>query len=218
MLEEITIANLVQKLGEIRDDLKKVYTDIENKGRNFRAVSESKIFESLKPLLQKYSLIMFPRIKSQKVFYEQGRCNAVVEVQVVFKDEYEEVVFEGVGMGIDTCDKAIGKAFTYAYKYALLKGFQIEYCDDPDAYEDDEAKNKEQPKKAKEKEPSRSGEKISEKMLNYITGLLKEISNANVVDEVKDRFGYHPQDKNMPMSIARDVISFLKDYNDDLPF
>ena len=47
-------------------------------------------------------------------------------------DEYIEVV--GYGDGVDSQDKAPGKAMTYSDKYCLLKAYKIVTGEDPDQY------------------------------------------------------------------------------------
>ena len=51
-------------------------------------------------------------------------------VNVDNPEEYIEVI--AYGDGVDTQDKAPGKAMTYADKYALLKAYKIITGDDPD--------------------------------------------------------------------------------------
>jgi hypothetical protein len=44
----------------------------------------------------------------------------------------ERLTVRGVGIGLDPSDKSIGKAVSYAVKYALLKGLMMETGDDPE--------------------------------------------------------------------------------------
>ena len=64
-------------------------------------------------------------------------------------DEYVDVVSSGTG--VDTQDKGVGKAMTYAYKYMLLRTFAIPTGEDPDkvssAQLDEEAKAQEEAEK-----------------------------------------------------------------------
>lgn len=52
-------------------------------------------------------------------------------VNVDKPEEYIDMV--SYGDGVDSQDKAPGKAMTYADKYALLKAYKIQTGDDPDA-------------------------------------------------------------------------------------
>lgn len=44
----------------------------------------------------------------------------------------DRVSYRGVGIGLDPSDKSVGKAVSYATKYALLKGLMMETGDDPE--------------------------------------------------------------------------------------
>ena len=130
---------------------------------------------------------------------------------------------EALGMGIDDGDKAMGKAYTYAVKYALMKKFRITYSDDPDdteshPIETNPKEEKKEGKKGGSKKPKEeeSGPLITEKMSGYIIGLVKKI---NISDEdFKKRWGYYPSSDKIPMKLAREIIDELKKEEDDLPF
>ena len=138
-------------------------------------------------------------------------------------DKAQTMVFDGYGSGIDSGDKATGKAFTAAVKYALFKGLRLQYSDDPDAdasediesiiEESCEKKSHEaKPKTKKEEEPF-----ASEAQLNYVKGLAVacEISD----EDFKKKYGYLPYDPKMPMRKARELIEELKKLQEDkLPF
>ena len=129
--------------------------------------------------------------------------------------------FEGYGTGIDSGDKASGKALTAAVKYALFKGFRLQYSDDPDAEASEDIENI-VPEEAKIKncvEKMHKNEKMGEKeplaskaQLDFIKGLAKD---SNLTDEeFKKQFGFLPYDEKMPMRKAREIISKLQ----ELPF
>lgn len=64
---------------------------------------------------------------------------AIVQMVVEFRsiDDASDVIVVGTcGNGIDTGDKGPGKAMSYAFKYALLKGLMLETGDDPDTDQD----------------------------------------------------------------------------------
>ena len=140
---------------------------------------------------------------------------------------------ESVGMGIDDNDKAMGKAYTYAVKYALLKLFRLRFGDDPD-FEASKPLHVEKPKEEKikpEKEdkkpktaekPQKGGKSsgmdkpMTEAQRDYILGMMKQ---KNVSEhDVLEKFGVEPsRDKFIPMPTARAIIKWLE--NDEyLPF
>ena len=116
-------------------------------GKNYRAISESSILETLNPLFKTYGIAYYPEIVSSELRTEKlnaGRDSggnliqtlmfvAIVHVRLAIYLGPESVRVDGIGMGVDVGDKAMGKAFTGAVKYALLKGFRLQYSDDPDA-------------------------------------------------------------------------------------
>ena len=130
------------------------------KGNNFRAVSESAILDVIDPILKEAGVFYTVDIRDQhldirEAFGKNGKklqFIATLTLSLWFRTE-TTILFktDSVGMGIDDNDKAMGKAYTYALKYALLKVFRLRYADDPDfkASEDlliDKPKKAEEPK------------------------------------------------------------------------
>jgi hypothetical protein len=56
------------------------------------------------------------------------------EAEVSTNAQNRMITIESIGSGIDSQDKATGKALTYAYKYALLRLFAIPTGEDPDRH------------------------------------------------------------------------------------
>ena len=229
------LISLVNKDKRLVPDLMKA----EN-GNNFRAISESAILDVIEPILTKAEVYYVTHIKEQhldirEAFGSKGKklqFIASITIQVVFKCWDGEIICntESVGMGIDDNDKAMGKAYTYALKYALLKLFRLRYADDPD-FKASEPLHTEKPKEkelAKEvKKNSTKGETkgkkttaeqgMSEKQRDYILGMMKKkgITDRTIMDKFD---GYEPHvDEYIPMTVARAMINFLEE-QDDLPF
>jgi hypothetical protein len=60
-------------------------------------------------------------------------CTIFMEFTFINPDAPEQrMVAQGYGMGLDTQDKATGKAMSYAKKYALLNALLLETGDDPE--------------------------------------------------------------------------------------
>lgn len=219
------------------------------KGNNFRAISESAILDVLNPILNEAQLFYTIEVKNQQLDIKEAwgskgkklQFIATVTLKVtIFCDENEELICstESVGMGIDDNDKAMGKAYTYALKYALLKLFRLQYGDDPDAkaseplYSDkpkeiasekENIKPKNEENGHKPNKSSKSGEKLmSEAQRDYILGMMdqKKVSTSTILGKFD---GMDPmRDDNIPMRVARAMIKFLEDYvpadDDELPF
>lgn len=235
--------NLIEKLNLITEQAKgKLKPDLKKYGKNFRAISESAVLEVLNPLFKEYNITYEPIIEKSALRVEKINCGrdaagnliqrlvfiAEVQVRLIFHSfENQETVysFDGYGSGVDSGDKATGKAYTAAVKYALFKGLRLQYSDDPDAEASEDIEDiieeyKELEKKAfkvvGEKKTEKKDEKeplATEKQLEFIKGLC---IGSNLSDEAfKERFGVYPYDEKMPMRKAREIIEALKE---DLPF
>ena len=116
-------------------------------GNNFRAISESAILDVISPILDENNCHYEVEVKESHLDIKEAYGSkgkklqfiATVTIKLHFynyweDDGYKEALAstEAVGMGIDDNDKAMGKAYTYAVKYALLKLFRLRYGDDPD--------------------------------------------------------------------------------------
>lgn len=143
--------NIYQRLLKITEELKTVEKNLNikvNDNSSYKAVSERDVLDAVKPLEVKYGvysyafdrqIIDYGNITSTRSYkgkeYETKQFYLRLEVTYRFvnvdkPDEYIDI--KSYGDGIDTGDKATGKAMTYADKYALLKAYKISTGDDPD--------------------------------------------------------------------------------------
>ena len=131
-------------------------------------------------------------------------------------------------MGIDDNDKAMGKAYTYAVKYALLKVFRLRYGDDPDAKASEQlyldkpkdASSKEEVKTSKEsnkKENLAKEKAMTEAQRDYILGMMDQKGITSQI--IMGQFGgCDPADDDyIPMKTARAIIKWLEE-QEKLPF
>ncbi|MBO7212773.1 MAG: ERF family protein [Methanobrevibacter sp.] len=241
----ITVGSFNEVIKAVQAD-KRLIPDLlkaEN-GNNFRAVSESAILDVINPILIEHEWFYEIRVKKsdlqiREAYGSKGKklqFIATIEVAVVFHNclfPEEMVGTESVGMGIDDNDKAMGKAYTYAVKYALLKLFRLRFGDDPD-FEASKPLHVEKPKEEKIKpenevkkpkpaeKPQKSGKSsgmdkpMTEAQRDYILGMMKQ---KNVSEhDVLEKFGVEPsRDEFIPMPTARAIIKWLE--NDEyLPF
>lgn len=219
----------IQKMGTLKPDL----TKSEN-GNNFRAISEKAILDAIEPLFEINDIYYTTEFKKSEVHISEAYGKngkklifcANVELKVIFyRGDTEIASTESVGMGIDDNDKAMGKAYTYALKYALIKFFRLRFGDDPDFKpsepipvekpKSEEAKDSRKAKKSEEKKPSEQA--LSEKQRDYILGMMKKkgISSQMIMGKFD---GFDPkEDEYIPMTVARAMIKYLEKA-DDLPF
>ena len=207
------------------------------KGNNFRAISESAILDVIDPILKEGGWFYTVTVKKsdlqiREAYGSKGKklqFIATVEIALDF-ETFEIPTFSGnvhteaVGMGIDDNDKAMGKAYTYAVKYALLKLFRLRYGDDPDAkaseplHTEKPREEKKENSKPKTTPKSDSKEKpLSEAQRDYILGMMsqKGITSQMVMGQFD---GYDPkEDDYIPMKVARAMIKWLEEQS-GLPF
>lgn len=138
--------NIFQKMLSISEEVGTVAKNLSvGWGSNqYKAVSEADVLAAIKPLETKYGIYSYPL--GRRVI-ESGTLTNVVKgdekrslflrVETTYRfvnaenpDEYIDIT--SYGDGVDSQDKAPGKAMTYADKYALLKAYKIQTGDDPD--------------------------------------------------------------------------------------
>ena len=119
------------------------------KGKGYKALTDEKVLAAVRPALVSAGLVMLPVKMEQKRTDEQVegydgkmKTNRVTDVSVTYRiinaenpDDFVEVVSSGTG--VDTQDKGIGKAMTYAKKYAILNSFLIPSGEDTDQISSD---------------------------------------------------------------------------------
>lgn len=84
------------------------------------------------------------------------------------------------GDGVDSQDKAVGKAMTYADKYALLKAYKIETGEDPD-------QNASEPlKKVQSTDKKASPKQVEILAKNYTDENLTKLLEVNKIEKLED--------------------------------
>ena len=109
-------------------------------GAGYKAVSEADVLAAVKPIECKYGIYSYPvnreiiesgeMVNGQK---KQVYLRVMTTYRFVNTDnptEYIDII--SYGDGVDSQDKAPGKAMTYADKYALLKAYKIRTGEDTD--------------------------------------------------------------------------------------
>lgn len=151
-VNDVSAMNLFQKLAAITAEMPTVEKTlkVENGKKSYSAVAEKDVLDAVKPLEQRYHIYSYPVARRQttrlveKEYMAEGqvrKLNVVLSgIEVTYRfvnadkpDEYIDTIAFGAGM--DTGDKAPGKAMTYADKYALMKMYKISTGEnnDPDS-------------------------------------------------------------------------------------
>lgn len=147
--------NIYQRMSRITNELGSVSKNLTvGYGRNsYKAVGEADVLDAVKPAEEKWGIYSYPASRrtisvdtlstSGTKTDQYGNESSIEKIQFIFRiettyrfvnidnpAEYIDIV--SFGDGIDSADKAPGKAMTYSDKYALLKAYKIQTGDDPD--------------------------------------------------------------------------------------
>lgn len=135
--------NLYRKISEVMKDVAYLKKDdhIKFGSTNYKAISEEKVTQAVRSSLIKHGLIILPVKQEHSKEGNLSTVNTTYKIVDVDTGIYEEIVSSGTG--VDTQDKGVGKAMTYAYKYLLLRTFAIPTGEDPDKVSNDEIEDME---------------------------------------------------------------------------
>jgi hypothetical protein len=169
--------NLWQKINAVMKDVEYLSKDDKvstGATGSYKAISEEKVTTVVGGALRKYGLVIIPveqehfrNDETVKDKYGNEKVNRLTTVNVKYRiinidNPVEFEIIASSGTGVDTQDKGVGKAMTYAFKYALLRTFAIPTGEDPDKVSSEEWDSKLSDKKEDtKKSKSSSEEKIS---------------------------------------------------------
>ena len=148
--------NIYQRMLAVTADMQTVAKNllVPAGGWKYRAVSDTDVLNAVKPLEIRHGVYSYPaerrtisvdvlETEERRKDYDTKQYETIKKTQFVYRietryrfvnvdfpNEYIDVV--SYGDGIDSADKAPGKAMTYSDKYALLKAYKIQTGDDPD--------------------------------------------------------------------------------------
>ena len=142
-MSELSKLNIHQRMLKATDEIERVVKGLNVEvggGRTYKAVSEGDVLAAVKPVEIVNGIYSYPisrTITETAVLTNGTRNSQFMRVETIYRfvnidnpNDYVEVTT--YGDGLDSGDKAPGKAMTYADKYALLKAYKIETGDDPD--------------------------------------------------------------------------------------
>lgn len=150
-VKDITKMNIYEKMAMITEEIGIVEKGLSvniNKNQSYKAVSERDILDAVKPIEKKYRVYSYPidrnvidrdiLVKESEYDGKTTKTNTLfMRIEIVYRfiniDNVNEFIdVKTYGDGLDTGDKAPGKAMTYGDKYALMKAYKISTGDDPD--------------------------------------------------------------------------------------
>lgn len=197
-MSEIKDMNIYQRIHAVSSEVGKVSQSLEvatktdKNGKvlnSYKAVSINDVVDSLLPVLEKYRVAIVPGYKKilkednltttsqygeRTQFFVRMMCEYIA---VNIDDPAQTVSAVGYGDGVDSGDKACGKADTYARKTALISLFNLSRGDDPDRDASLEYKPKSKPKQASVESV---GKAISMYTPDEMKKMLKKLGVASV--------------------------------------
>ncbi len=142
--------NIYEKMLNITNEIQTVAKNLEvgtGQGK-YKATGEADVLKAVKELEVKNKVYSYPysrKIVDREILQTESEYNGkttkgnkiFMRLEIVYRfvniekpDEYIDITT--YGDGIDTQDKAPGKAMTYGDKYALMKAYKIITGEDPD--------------------------------------------------------------------------------------
>ena len=136
------MANIYQKINEVMKNIEYLTKDdkVEFGTTKYKAISEEKVTTAVREQLVKQGIVIVTveqESENKELIRTEKSVNMLTSVHVRYRrqnidDVNDFVEVESNGTGVDTQDKGVGKAMTYAYKYMLLRTFAIPTGEDPD--------------------------------------------------------------------------------------
>ena len=201
--------NLYEKLLAITDEIGSVNKNLvvgEGKA-SYKAVGEADVLKAVKELEIKHKIYSYPYsrqivdssiLQTEKEYKgEIKRGNQIfLRIETVYRfvdvekpEDYIDVTT--YGDGVDTQDKAPGKAMTYSDKYALLKAYKIVTGDDPDQNPSPDnmtVQNTTKTNKVSEMEAKAMYALMMRKGVDVVSNLQKIFGVSNTADLTKEQY------------------------------
>ena len=131
--------NIHQKINEVTRRVNYVVKDA--RVSTYKAVTIQTVTRGVQAAMLDVGLnLQCAKIERYDTPHPKGRIVVVVAYYKLFcSDSGEYIEIMSTGEGFDSLDKASGKAITNAYKYALIRAFNlvVENEEDPDLYSSD---------------------------------------------------------------------------------
>lgn len=127
--------NIYQRINAIMADVETVCKETKKVNGQYKAVTHDTVTRALHKPCVKHGVVIIPNvIDTDQV---GNRLEMVIEVDFVNMDDpSDKITTRSAGYGIDNQDKGHGKAYSYAFKMALLKTFMLESTEDDNEHFD----------------------------------------------------------------------------------
>lgn len=192
--------NIFQRMSAITKEISSVAKNLQvGTGKNqYKAVGEADVLAAVKPIEEKHGVYSYPlsrEIVESGTMERENQYGKTIQLYMRIKTVYRFICIDNPDSyidivsfadGVDTNDKAPGKAMTYADKYALLKAYKIITGDDPDQFASEPAnkvESKPAPKTAKEKMNAAYPDRVG--MIAFIKNNYDEANLKKILDYYK---------------------------------
>lgn len=187
------MVNIYQKINEVMKNIEYLTKDdkVEFGTTKYKAISEEKVTTAVREQLVKQGIVIIPvkqESENKELIRTEKSVNMLTSVHVKYRiqnidDINDFIEVESNGTGVDTQDKGVGKAMTYAYKYMLLRTFAIPTGEDPDKISSAETDKK------VEKEVNNA--KINKTKLNALNSSIENHKIPDIeVEKVLNKYKY----------------------------
>jgi len=198
--------NLYQRISAVMADVSYLQKDdsVGFGNNSYKAITEEKVTETVRTALIKHGLVILPveQVSFAKDNQRSDRTGMSTIVSISHVDTKYKIVniddptqFEFLassGDGVDSQDKGIGKAMTYAYKYMLLRTFAIPTGEDPDKIHNSELE-------AKQNQTAKKAEIAPDIEL---TNAIIDLKSSENREQALEAYNKYPQYKNDPDFLA----------------
>ena len=212
--------NIYQKIAAVMEDVQYLAKDDSvdaGYGKSYRAITEEKVTSTVRASMHKHGLVVYPRsmqtnVSAEVVQTQKGeRTNRVTHIDVIYRmvntdDAGEYIDIASSGTGVDSQDKGIGKAMTYAYKYMLLRTFAIPTGEDPDKISSDVYTDKlygDAPKSDKRGSASAAPPEDTPEAREHVKNILYGLGGGDVVRVAKYAEACYPNARFEDMTLAQ---------------
>jgi hypothetical protein len=123
--------NIYQRMLGVMADIDYIQKGPKSVNGQYKFASHDQVTGSLHPYLVKHGILPVTTVESES--QEGNRTKVILLIDFVNVDlPTDKISVRYFGYGIDSGDKGPGKAISYAFKIACLKGFMLETGEDPD--------------------------------------------------------------------------------------
>lgn len=147
--------NIFKRMANATNEIQTVAKNLSvqvSKDNTYKAVGERDVLDAVKPIEFKHGIYSYPvkrTILNNEVIESETKYGLKKQIHYLIETVYRFVNVDdsndfietiSYSDGIDTGDKAMGKAMTYGDKYALMKAYKIITGEDPDQEQSTEIK------------------------------------------------------------------------------